>query len=666
MENVEIARALREVADLLELRNENPFKVRAYRNAARTVEGLSRRVAELVEAGEDLEELPAVGKDMAAYITELVRTGRLRRLEQLEKRVPHGLAELTQLEGVGPRKAMRLHEELGVDSIADLEKAIRAGEVEALPGFGRRSAAKMLQAIRDHRRHLARFKLSDADQLVRPILEHMRAAPGIEELEVAGSYRRRVETIGDVDVLAAARKPAPVMDHFTAYPGATRVESAGPTRGTIVLNNGMHVDLRVVKPESWGAALHYFTGSKAHNIKVRTLGIQRGLKINEYGIFRETARDGGSTQRAAARGKGGARKSATARKSAAAQKSPAARKSATVQKSPAARKSATARKPATRRTAGRSAARKSATRRKPGRGRALPRPRPRPRPGPVRLGGARESDVFRAVGMDFVPPELREDRGEVEAALRHELPRLVTLDDIRGDLQVHSTWSDGRDTIEAMVRAAKVRGYEYVAITDHSPAVAVAGGLKPKDLTKQWKEIDRVARKVEGITVLKGMEVDILADGSLDLPDEWLERLDVVLVAVHSRLTMPSAKMTDRVIKGISHPGVHILAHPTGRLINRREPSRLDMDAVLEAAAELGVAVEIDAQPDRLDLSDVHAMRARELGVMISIDTDAHSVNDLRYMAYGVAQARRAWLEERNVVNTMPLARLRKWLERRR
>ena len=639
MENVEIARALNQVADLLELRNENPFKVRAYRNAARTVEGLSRRIAEMVEAGEDLEELPAIGKDMAAYITELVRTGRLKRLEQLEKRVPHGLAELMQLEGMGPKKAMRLHEELGVNTIADLEKAIRAGEVEALRGFGRKSAAKMLQAIRDHRRHLARFKLSDADQLVQPILAHMRNAPGIVELEVAGSYRRRVETIGDVDLLAAARKAAPVMEHFTAYPGAARVESAGPTRATIVLHNGMHVDLRVVKPESWGAALHYFTGSKAHNIKVRWLGIQRGLKINEYGIFRETARDGGAAQSARAKG-GGSRTSASARKS------------------------ATARKSAARRTAGRAAARKPATRRKAGR--ALPRPRPRPRPGPVRLGGAREEDVFRAVGMDFVPPEMREDRGEVEAALRHELPRLITLDDIRGDLQVHSTWSDGRDTIEAMVRAAKERGYEYIAITDHSPAVAVAGGLRPQDLAKQWKEIDRVARKVKGITVLKGMEVDIRADGSLDLPDEWLARLDIVLVAVHSRLTMPRAKMTDRVIKGISHPGVHILVHPTGRIINRREPSPLDMDAVLEAAAELGVAVEINAQPDRLDLSDVHAMRARELDVMIAIDTDAHSVGDLRYMTYGVSQARRAWLEKRNVINTMPLARLRKWLAKRR
>src|SRR5690606_22695799 len=286
MENVEIAEKLRQVADLLEIEGENPFKVRAYRNAARTVEGLAEPVAEMVRRGEDLQELPAIGKDMAAYITELVETGRLRRLEELEKRATPGAAELIRLEGVGPKKAARLAEELGVRSIDDLERAIERGEVEELPGFGRRTAEKLRQAIRDYRKHRRRFKLSDADQLVRPLLEHMRAAPGAREVEVAGSYRRRVETIGDVDILVAARPARPVIEHFTAYPPAARTESAGTTRGSIVLRNGLHVDLRVVAPESWGAALHYFTGSKAHNIRVRRLGIERGLKINEYGVFR--------------------------------------------------------------------------------------------------------------------------------------------------------------------------------------------------------------------------------------------------------------------------------------------------------------------------------------------------------------------------------------------
>lgn len=592
MENVEIAEKLRQVADLLEIEGENPFKVRAYRNAARTVEGLAEPVAEMVRRGEDLEELPAIGKDMAGYITELVETGRLRRLERLEKRATPGAAELIRLEGVGPSKALRLAEELGVRSIDDLERAIDRGEVEQLAGFGRRSAEKLRQAIRDYRKHRRRFKLSDADQLVRPLLEHMRAAPGVREIEVAGSYRRRVETIGDVDILVAARPARPVIEHFTAYPASARTESAGTTRATIILRDGLHVDLRVVAPESWGAALHYFTGSKAHNIRVRRLGIDRGLKINEYGVFRER------------RGKGKAR----------AQKKAADGGDASW----------------------------------------------------VRVGGRTEEEVFDAVGMDYVPPELREDRGEVEAALEGTLPTLITLDYIRGDLQCHTTWSDGRDPLEKMVRAAKDIGYDYIAITDHSPAVRVAGGLDPKRLQKQWKEIDEVAERVPGITILKGMEVDILADGSLDLPDEFVERLDVVVVGVHSRMRMSEAKMTDRIIKGISHPGVHILAHPTGRIINRREPYDVDLDAVLDAAAEYRVAIEINAQPDRLDLDDVLARRARDRGVMLVIDSDAHSAGDLRYMRYGVDQARRAWVEKGDVLNTMPLGRLRKWLARSR
>lgn len=372
------------------------------------------------------------------------------------------------------------------------------------------------------------------------------------------------------------------MDHFTAYPTAARVEIAGPTRGTIVLRSGLSVDLRILPRRSYGAALHYFTGSKAHNIAVRKLGIERGLRISEYGIFR--------VGRGEKKGK----------------------------------------------EAG------------------------------ERIGGEREEEVFEAVGMVWVPPELREDRGEVEAALKGKLPHLLTLKDIRGDLQMHTRWSDGKNSVEEMARACQERGYEYMAITDHSRAVAVARGLDPKRLEKQWKEIERARHKVKGIEILRGMEVDILHDGTLDLPDEWLEQLDVVIAAVHTRMGMGRAKMTDRIIKGISHPAVHILAHPTGRIINEREGYQLDLEAVLEAAKAHGVAVELNAQPDRLDLNDTQVRRAKELGVKVSIDTDAHSVETLRFITYGIDQARRGWLEKGDVVNCMTWARLRQWLGRRR
>lgn len=579
MENVEIASVLGEVADLLELQDANPFRIRAYRNAVRTILGLTRPLSEMVAEEFDLKQLPGIGDDLSTYIVELVRTGRLRLLDQLRREVPGAPAELMKLEGIGPKRAMQLHRELGIRSVAELEREIGRGEVERLSGFGAKTVERLRRSIADYRKHEVRYKLSDADQLVRPLLEYMRRAPGIERLEVAGSYRRRRETVGDIDLLVACERPKRAMTHFTAYPDAERVEAAGTTRGAITLRSGLRVDLRIVPLHSYGAALHYFTGSKAHNIAVRRLGIEKGLRINEYGIFRI--------------GKG-----------------------------------------------------KKASER--------------------RIGGEREEDVFAAVGMDPVPPELREDRGEVEAALAHRLPRLVTVDDLRGDLQLHTTWSDGRDSIEAMARACKQRGYKYLAVTDHSRAVTVAGGLGARDLERQWKEIARVARKVPGITILKGMEVDILKDGTLDLPDELLYRLDVVVAAVHGGRSMTRARMTERVIRALRHPAVHILAHPTGRLINRREPYEIDVEAVLEAAAELGVAVELNAQPDRLDLNDVHASRARELGVKIVINTDAHTTDQLGFITHGVEQARRAWLEKKHVLNTMSLAELKKWLGRRR
>lgn len=581
-DNAEIAAALREVADLLELQGANPFRVRAYRNGARTVEDLTRPVSELVAAGEDLTNLPTIGEDLASYIEELVRTGRLGILEEARESVPGSVAELLRLGGVGPKRAIRFYRELGVSSVEELERALKGGEVARLPGFGERSAERLLRAIEDYRKHTERYKLSDADRLVAPLVAYLKEAPGLEELDVAGSYRRRVETIGDLDLLAVGEPAGPIMEHFTDFPQTMRVELAGPTRGTIVLRSGLRVDLRIVPRASYGAALHYFTGSKAHNIKIRTLGIERGLRISEYGVFREV--EGGGE-------------------------------------------------------------------------------------GPMsgeRVGGAREDDVFEAVGLPWIPPEIREDRGEIEAARAGKLPKLITLRDIRGDLQMHSRWSDGTSSIEEMARAGLALGYEYIAITDHSVAIRVARGLRPEQLEEQWREIDEVRERVPGIRILRGLEIDILHDGSLDIPDEYLERLDLVLVAVHSRFGLSKKEMTDRIIKGISHPGVHILAHPTGRLINAREPYEVDLEAVLEAATEVGVAVELNAHPDRLDLSDVQVRRAKEVGVKVAINTDAHSAETLGYMKYGVDQARRGWLEARDVLNCMTWKRLEKWLSGRR
>ncbi|HET9983287.1 MAG TPA: DNA polymerase/3'-5' exonuclease PolX [Longimicrobiales bacterium] len=576
MENVEIVRALEQVADLLEIQGANVFRVRAYRNAARTVGALPRPVAEMVAEGADLQELPGIGEDLSAYLVELVETGHLKLMKELEKATPASLSELVRVDGVGPKRARLLFDQLGIDSLAALRKALEAGKLDDLRGFGAKSIERIRRSLDEVEERAKRFRLADADQLVRPLLEHLRQAPGLEALEAAGSFRRRMETLGDVDLLAIAGRPAPVMRRFTGYPDAVRVEAAGTTRGTIVLRSGLHVDLRILPRRSYGAALHYFTGSKAHNIEVRRMGLERGLRISEYGIF-EVKRSGGAR----------------------------------------------------------------------------------------RIGGAREADVFRAVGLPWIPPELRENRGEIEAARAGTLPRLVTDADIRGDLQVHSTWSDGRDSIEAMARACDTLGYKYMAITDHSAAVTVAGGLDPERLERQWREIAAVRRKVHGIRILRGMEVDILRDGTLDLPDEYLDRLDIVVVAVHSHRTLSRSAMTDRILRALAHPAVDILAHPTGRLIGEREPYALDVEAVLKAAAEHDVAVEIDAQPDRLDLSDILARRAHELGVRLAIDTDAHAVDQLRFMSYGVSQARRAWLEAADIVNTMEPAALDRWLRRR-
>ena len=587
MENVEIAHLLSKYADLIEIQGADLFRIQAYRNAARTIESLSQPVAQLLDEGKDLKKLklPGIGKSMAEHIEEIVKTGTLGTLAELRKKLPATLDELLEIEGLGPKRTKQLYEKLGISSVKKLEEAIASGKLESLAGFGKKSIEKISRGIQNLEKRPKRFKLIDADQLVRPLVEYLRKGGNIEQLEVAGSYRRRMETVGDIDILAASENAKAVMQRFQTYPEVERMIAAGTTRGTMILRSGLQVDLRILPRRSYGAALHYFTGSKAHNIAVRTLGVERGLRISEYGIFRV----------------------------------PKGKKVEEVGVEEG-----------------------------------------------ERLGGAQEEDVFQCVSMDWVPPELRENRGEIQAAQKHKLPELIALKDIRGDLHLHSKWTDGSTTILDLVRACKERGYQYCAITDHSKAVRVAGGLTAEGFKKQRKEIEQARAKVAGITVFTGCEVDILPDGSLDLPDELLDELDVVVAAVHSKLDMNQSDMTKRVLRALANPAVSILAHPTGRLINERDPSTIDLEQVFHAAKEHDVAVELNAQPDRLDLNDVHLLRAREIGVKIVINTDAHNAGQLQFIKYGIDQARRGWLEKRHVLNAMARPQLETWLKQRR
>ena len=585
MENLDVSRVLTTLADLLEIQGANPFRIRAYRNAVNTVNSLSRPLAAMVEAGEDLTKLPGVGKTVAHHIIEFLETGRITRLEEVSAEIPVTLVELVRLDGVGPKKAKKLFEQLGVKTVDDLAEQLDAGTVRELDGFGRKSAEKIKRSIEDHRKHSGRFQIHEVEKLIAGVLEHMAHAPGVDKIELAGSLRRRKETIGDVDILARHEGDGtPVVDHFVGFDGAARVLGAGPTKGSIVLHSGLQVDLRVIPGRSFGAALQYFSGSKEHNVAVRTLAVRKGLRVNEWGVFRL----------------------------------PGDVDPATVGKEDG-----------------------------------------------ERLAGDTEEGVYEVLGMSWVPPALRENRGEVEAAVADSLPELVSLEDIRGDLQMHSTWSDGKVSLEEMTRACRDLGYEYLAVTDHSQAMAMVQGLTPERAREQWEEVEEVRRRVTGIDLLRSAEVDILKDGSLDMPDEILDGLDLVVISVHSFMDQDKTTMTERVLKAMMHPTVDILAHPTGRLINRREPYALDVESILEAASELGVAVELNANPNRLDFSDVHVHRAKELGVPVVISTDAHAPAALQNMRFGVDQARRGWLEAADVLNTRSAKEFSKWVARR-
>ncbi|NIR42632.1 MAG: DNA polymerase/3'-5' exonuclease PolX [Gemmatimonadetes bacterium] len=561
MENIDYARVFEEIADLLEIQDANPFRIRAYRNAARTIETLSQSLDSILADEEaELTDLPGIGKDMAAKIRELHETGSLQALENLRQEVPGGLIEVMRIPGLGPKRARQLWDELEITTLAELEVAAREDRLESISGFGPTLQARVLKGIEELRARAGRFKLSDADIYVPPLLKYLRESKGVTDLEVAGSYRRRCETVGDIDILVTAAEAASIMDAFVDYPEAREVLARGPTKSSIRLKSGLQVDLRVVERESYGAAMVYFTGSKAHNIVIRGISRERKLKINEYGVFR-----GGEL-----------------------------------------------------------------------------------------IAGKTEAEVYAAIDLPWITPELREDRGEVRAAKGGKLPRLIERGEIRGDLQMHTQYSDGKETVEEMVEGCRARGYEYMAITDHGPALAMTG-LEPDDFREQYREIDEVQSRYDDIRILKSAEVDIMADGTLDLPDDLLAEMDVIVISVHHKFNMSRGEMTRRITRAMQHPRVNILAHPTGRLINRREPYPVDVEQLVKVAADHGVMLELNSQPDRLDLRDFHLQMARDAGVKVVISTDAHRTAELDFIAYGVDQARRGWLEKEDVANTCEL-----------
>ncbi len=568
MINQQIAQIFYRIADLLEIQGENPFRVRAYRNAARTIESLGRDLQEMAAKGEDLTKLPGIGKDLAEKIREIIETGTLSRLSELENQVPPGLVELLKVEGLGPKRIKTLHERLGITTLEDLREAAAREKIKQLPGFGKKLQELILKGVVLAKKEGRRFRWALAESYVTELTAYLKKAPGLEKVEVAGSFRRKKETVGDLDILVTAGEPSRVIEHFVRFQGVRNIISQGPTRSTIILRSDLQVDLRAVESESSGSALHYFTGSKAHNIAIRSLAQKAGLKINEYGVFR----------------------------------------------------------------------------------------------GSQRIAGAEENDIFKAVGLSFIEPELRENRGEIEASMAGRLPHLVTIEDILGDLHMHTTWSDGKYSIEDMARAALSLGYSYIAITDHSSRMAITRGLDEKRLLEQGREIERVRKKIKGIAILKGIEVDILEDGTLDLSDEALQGLDIVIAAVHSKFKLPRQEQTKRILRAMDRPFVSGIAHPTGRLIGEREGYQVDMERIMEKAAETGCFLELNAQPARLDLNDINLKLAKDKGVRIAISTDSHNTDSLRFMRFGINQARRGWIEPEDCLNTQPLDRLLKTL----
>jgi DNA polymerase (family X) len=563
MNNAAIAQVFQDMADLLELKEDNPFKIRAYQKAARTIETLPEELDQLMREGR-LREIPGVGEAISNKITELLTTGKLEAYAKLRSEFPEGIVNLMTIPGVGPKTALRLSKELGISNVDELEKAILDGRVASLYRLGDKTAENILHHIQSMRRKDKRIPLGEALPLAEEIVSVLKKQTGVRNLTPAGSLRRFKETIGDIDIMGTAENPESVIKAFVYLPMVEEVLAQGSTKASVIVKSGLQVDLRMVEPDSFGSLLQHFTGSKEHNVALRERAVRQGLSLSEYGI--------------------------------------------TVVKTGEIEKFTT------------------------------------------------EEAFYERIGLQYIPPELREARNEIELAEKRALPRLIEVRDIKGDFHVHTEWSDGHDTIEAMATAAKARGYKYMAITDHSVGRGIAHGLNEERLREQIAEIKEVGRKLKGIRLFTGIEVDIRADGVLDYPDELLSEIDVVVAAVHSAMGQDKDKMTKRIIRALENPHIDILAHPTCRLIGEREPVEVDLEEVFKAAVRTNTALEINAMPERLDLKDIHVLRAKELGLKLVICTDSHRVGHLELIRFGVGVARRGWCEAGHILNTRSLS----------
>ncbi len=567
MKNKEIAEMFFTIADLLDIKGEIPFKTRAYRMAAQTIADLDEDIEKLVRE-KKLEELPGIGKAIAKKITEYVETGHLEFYEKLKKEIPVGILELLEIPSLGPKKVATLYNKLGIKTVEELKKACEKGKLRDLDGFGEITERNILRGIKLMEKTQGRFLLNLAYENGVRYIDFLKQLSSVNKISIAGSLRRMKETIGDIDILVSSKSPEEVMNHFVEYPKVKQILVKGKTKTSVILEDGIQVDLRVVEEKSFGAALQYFTGSKDHNVILRGIAIKKGFKLNEYGLFEKDT--------------------------------------------------------------------------------------------DKYIAGRTEEEVYRKLGLPYIPPELRENRGEIEAGLEDKLPNIIEYNDIKGDLHVHSIWSDGVNSIETIAIEAKKLGYKYIGISDHSQSLHIARGLSEEQVLEKIEEIRRLDDKIDGIRILCGTECDIKQDGSLDYPNSLLKKFDFVIAGIHMGFKMTQEEATSRTIKAMENEYVTIIAHPTGRLIGRREPFDLDMDKIFEKAVETNTYLEINAFPDRLDLNDVNCKRGKEYGVKFVINTDAHSIIHLPYIKYGVATARRGWLERKDVINTMSLKDLEK------